>query len=71
MFWYLQIFGFVKDSTLDPNVKEITIIVKEITWVKRERHHARPLPPTNMGTMSASDPQLSILEGPWEFKITL
>jgi hypothetical protein len=58
-------------STLDPNVKEITIIVKEITWVKRGRHHARPLPPPNMGTMSASDPQLSILEGPWEFKIPL
>ncbi|MGY5146596.1 MAG: hypothetical protein ACW9W4_01145 [Candidatus Nitrosopumilus sp. bin_7KS] len=58
-------------STIDPNAKEITIIVKEITWVKRDRHHTRPPSPPNMGTMSESDYKLSVLEGPWKFKISI
>jgi len=60
-------------STLDPNVKEITIIVKEITWVKREHRqvHTPPSPPQNMRSMNPSNYKLSILEGPWEFKILL
>jgi len=59
-------------STLNPNVKEITIIVKEITWVKRERRqiHTPPTSP-NVRSMHPSNLKLSILEGPWEFKITL
>jgi hypothetical protein len=59
-------------STLNPNVKEITIIVKEIAWVKREpRQVPTPMTPSNMRSMQPSNPKLSILEGPWEFKITL
>lgn len=59
-------------STLDPNAKEITIIVKEITWVKRERRQIHtPMTPQNMRSMNPSNHKLFILEGPWEFKITL
>ncbi len=64
--------GYVFFSTLDPNAKEITIVVNEIAWAKRERlrDHPPSVPP-NMGTMSASHHKLSVLEGPWEFKISL
>ncbi|AJW70343.1 hypothetical protein [Nitrosopumilus adriaticus] len=59
-------------STLDSNAKEITIIINEIAWVKRERlKDPPPSIPPNMGTLSESNPKLSVLEGPWEFKITL
>jgi len=59
-------------STLDPNAKEITITVKEIAWVKREHRQVHtPMTPPNMRTMSPSNPRLTILEGPWEFKISL
>jgi hypothetical protein len=59
-------------STLDPKAKEITIIVKDMMWVKRSSR-GMPLPstPPNMTEMSMSPPKLSILEGPWEFKINL
>jgi len=53
-------------------IKKITIIVKEIMWVKRNR---RTMPtPTNlskMGQMVESHPKLSVLEWTWEFKIIL
>ena len=57
-------------STLDPNAKEITIIVKEMMWVKRNRR-VRPTSPPEMRQMSPSDFKLSVLEGPWEFKVSL
>lgn len=57
-------------STLDPNAKKITIIVKEMIWVKRNRR-VRPTPPPEMRQMSPSDFKLSVLEGPWEFKVSL
>lgn len=59
-------------STLDTHAKEITVVIQDIAWVKRERHQdLPPSVPPNMRTMSASDHKLSILEGPWEFKISL
>lgn len=59
-------------STLNPNAKEITIIVKEIAWVKRERRQMHiPPTPSNARSMNHSNDKLSILEGPWEFKIIL
>ncbi len=59
-------------STLDPAVKEITIVVKEIAWVKRElRQVHTSMTPPNMRSVQHSHDKLSILEGPWEFKISL
>ena len=59
-------------STLDPAAKEITIIIKEMAWVKRElRQVHTTMKPPNMRSMHHSNDKLSILEGPWEFKITL
>ena len=59
-------------STLDPNAKELTIIVKDMIWVKRGgRSMPPPSTPPKMTDMSMNPPRLSILEGPWEFKITL
>jgi hypothetical protein len=59
-------------STLDPNAKEITVIVKEIAWVKRElRQVHTPMMTPNMRSIHPSNHKLSILEGPWEFKINL
>jgi len=59
-------------ETLDPAAKEITIIIKEIAWVKRElRQVHTTMTPPNMRSMHHSNGKLSILEGPWEFKITL
>lgn len=59
-------------STLDPKAKEIKIIVKDMIWVKRSsRGIPHPSTPPNMTEMSMSPPKLSILEGPWEFKINL
>ncbi|QMU55043.1 MAG: hypothetical protein GKS07_09225 [Nitrosopumilus sp.] len=59
-------------STLDPGAKEITIIVKEIAWVKRERRQIHTTPtPSDVRSMNHSDDKLSILEGSWEFKIIL
>ena len=59
-------------STLDPNAKEITIIVKEIAWIKRERRQIHTPPtPSDVRSVSHSDDKISILEGPWEFKIIL
>ena len=59
-------------STLDPKAKEITIIVKDMMWVKRSRRGMPPpSTPPNMTEMSMFPPKLSILEGPWEFKINL
>ena len=59
-------------STLDPTAKEITVVIEDIAWVKREpsQDHPPSIPP-NMRTVSASDHKLSVLEGPWEFKISL
>lgn len=59
-------------STVDPNAKELTIIVKDMMWVKRSsRGMLPPTTPPNMTDISMTPPKLSILEGPWEFKITL
>ncbi|NNL58783.1 MAG: hypothetical protein HKP31_04905 [Nitrosopumilus sp.] len=59
-------------STLDPAAKEIAIIVKEIAWIKRElRQVHNTMTPPNMRSMYHSNDKLSILEGPWEFKIAL
>ncbi|QLH06780.1 hypothetical protein [Nitrosopumilus ureiphilus] len=59
-------------STLNPKAKEISIIVKEIMWIKRNRRDMpTPTTPPNMGQMTESHPTLSVLEGPWEFKIIL
>jgi hypothetical protein len=59
-------------STLNPNAKEITIIVKEIAWAKRERRQIHTPPtPSHPGFINPSNYKLSILEGPWEFKIIL
>ena len=57
-------------STLDPRAKEITVIVKDITWIKRGRPRMQARAPKT-GFMSPlhDNPKLSVLEGPWEFKI--
>ena len=57
-------------STLDPRAKEITVIVKDITWIKRGRSRMQARAPKT-GFMSPlhDNPKLSVLEGPWEFKI--
>ena len=52
--------------------KELTIIVKDMMWVKRSNiGMPPPSTPPNMTEMSGIPPKLSILEGPWEFKINL
>lgn len=59
-------------SKLDSKAKGITITVKEIAWVKRElRQVHTPMTPPNMRPVNHSNDKLSILEGPWEFKIAL
>lgn len=59
-------------STLDPNAKELTIIVKDMMWVKRgSRVVPIPTSPPEMTDISRNPPKLSVLEGPWEFKITI
>lgn len=59
-------------STLDPNAKEITIIVKEMTWVKRNRRRMPPSSaPPKMYPITESQCKLSVLEGPWEFKVSI
>ena len=59
------------NSTLDPNAKEIIIVVKEMMWVKRRgRVMQRPSKPPEM-SLDAEPPKLLVLEGPWEFKLTL
>ena len=59
------------NSALDPSAKEITIVVKEMMWVNRRgRTMQRPTNPPEM-TLDVTPPKLSILEGPWEFKLTL
>lgn len=59
-------------STLNSNAQEITIIVKEIVWVKREhRYISPPTTPPHRRTMSPTNHRFVILEGPWEFKIIL
>ncbi|MDH3203647.1 MAG: hypothetical protein OEL81_03080 [Nitrosopumilus sp.] len=59
-------------STLDPNAKEITICVKEMMWVKRNRRTIPPpSTPPKMYPITDSPPKLSVLEGQWEFKVTL
>ncbi len=57
-------------STLDPKSKEITITVKEMMWVARSKR-VIPTPPPKMEQMTPSNYKLSVLEGPWEFKIVL
>lgn len=57
-------------STLDPKAKEITITVKEMMWVTRSKR-VIPTPPPKMEQMTPSNYKLSVLEGPWEFKIVL
>ena len=59
-------------STLDSKAKELTIIVKDMMWVKRNnRSLPPPSNPPNMTEMSMTPPKLLILDGPWEFKINL
>lgn len=59
-------------STLDPKAKEITIAVKEMMWVKRNRRTMPPpSTPPKMYPMNESQYKLSVLEGPWEFNIVL
>ncbi|MCH9658286.1 hypothetical protein K0U27_06260 [archaeon] len=58
-------------STLNPNAKEITIIVKEIAWAKRERQIPTSITPSNTRSARFSNHKLSILEGPWKFKINI
>ena len=54
------------------NAQEITIIVKEIVWVKREhRCISPPTTPPNMRTMSPTNHRFVILEESWEFKIMI
>ena len=59
-------------STLHPDAKEITIIIKEMTWIKQ--NSIGTLPPTRppkMQDLPMTQPKLSVLEGPWEFRITI
>ena len=58
-------------STLDPNAKEITIIVKEIQWIRNHRHFPKQTRPPYMTPVSPADVKITILEGPWEFKIPI
>jgi len=64
-----QDFSFA--STLDSNAKEITIIVKEIQWIRNHRRFPKPTKPPHMTPISPSDVKITILEGPWEFKIPI
>ena len=60
-------------STLDPNAKEITIIIKDMAWIKRSDRVIQPNPatPSKMEDLSMTRPKLSVLDGPWEFKVSL
>ena len=59
------------NSALNPNAKGITIIVKDIMWVKsRGMNRQNATAPPKM-TMDVTPPKLLILEGPWEFKLIL
>ncbi len=59
-------------STLAADAREITIIVKEITWVKREIIRTRTqMARSDKISMRTSEPSLKVLKGPWEFKINV
>ena len=58
-------------ATLDPNAKELFIIVKEVRWVQRDRRIPKPSKPPHMTPLTEPNYKISILEGPWEFKIPL
>lgn len=57
-------------STLDPDAKEIVIVVKEVRWLQRTKI-LKPTKPPNMTPLSPSDHKVTVLEGPWEFKIQI
>ena len=62
-------FGF--NSVLNSAAKEITVTIKEIHFVHRPTRMPKPARPPQMTPIVASDAKISILEGPWEFKIPL
>ena len=60
-------------STLDPNSKEITIIIKDMMWAKQDKRDimSDSITPPKMQELSMNHVRLSVLEGPWEFKVSL
>ena len=61
-------------STLDPNSKEITIIIKDMMWAKQDKMGmmmSDSTTPPKMEELSMNHLKLSVLEGPWEFKVSL
>ena len=64
-------FGF--NSVLDSAAKEITVTVKELHFVHRPTRLPKParLPQMTPDVSFSYDAKISILEGPWEFKIPL
>lgn len=64
-----QDFGF--ESVLDSDAKEITVTIKEIQFIHRPSRMPKPTKPPHMTPIDVSDAKISILEGPWEFKVKL
>jgi hypothetical protein len=64
-----QDFGF--ESVLDSGAKEITVTIKEIQFIHRPSRMPKPTRPPQMTPIDVSDAKISILEGPWEFKVKL
>ena len=60
-------------STLDSKSKEITIVIKDMTWIKRNDRvmMSNSVTPPKMEDLSTTRPKLLVLEGPWEFKVSL
>ncbi len=58
-------------ATLDPSAKELVIVVKEVRWVQGDRRIPKPSKPPHMTPLPELDYKITVLEGPWEFKIPL